>query len=76
MMLDRDAKNVGMINSALILGRSFGLKTVAEGIETVAQLAILQGLKCDFGQGYFFSKPVSPKCVQTYLKRRTGDLIQ
>jgi len=76
MMLDRDAKNVGMINSALILGRSFGLKTVAEGIETEAQLAILQGLKCDYGQGYFFSRPVSPKCVQTYLKRRMGELVQ
>ncbi|HVG32168.1 MAG TPA: EAL domain-containing protein, partial [Pyrinomonadaceae bacterium] len=30
---------------------------VAEGVETKEQLAQLRALECDFGQGYFFSRP-------------------
>lgn len=49
-----------IICSALInLSKGLGMTTVAEGIENEAQEEILQDLGCDFGQGYFFSPPVS-----------------
>jgi EAL domain-containing protein (putative c-di-GMP-specific phosphodiesterase class I) len=36
---------------------------VAEGVETAEQEAVLRRLGCDFGQGYFYSKPVTaPDC--------------
>ena len=34
---------------------------IAEGIETEGQINILKNLGCDFGQGYYFSKPISVK---------------
>jgi EAL domain-containing protein (putative c-di-GMP-specific phosphodiesterase class I) len=34
------------------------MAVTAEGIETTEQLAQLKALKCEFGQGYFFSCPV------------------
>ena len=40
------------------LARRFGLKTVAEGIETTHESHKLQGIGCHVGQGYLFAKPM------------------
>jgi sensor c-di-GMP phosphodiesterase-like protein len=47
-----------VIPAIVEMARRLGLKTVAEGVETAAQAAILCGLGCDYAQGYFYSKPV------------------
>jgi EAL domain-containing protein (putative c-di-GMP-specific phosphodiesterase class I) len=49
------------------LGRSLGLSTVAEGIETQEQLRVLRGLGCGLGQGYLFGKPASAEETQSVL---------
>jgi c-di-GMP phosphodiesterase len=41
---------------------------VAEGIETQEQLAILENLACDFGQGFFFAKPLPVGELEGLLK--------
>ena len=35
-----------------------GTKLLAEGIETEGQLKLLNGYRCDYGQGFYFSKPL------------------
>jgi EAL domain-containing protein (putative c-di-GMP-specific phosphodiesterase class I) len=42
----------------IALGKGLGLKIVAEGVETEAQLQFLRGIECDCAQGYLFSKPL------------------
>jgi len=37
------------------------------GVETAAPLAQLSGLKCEYGQGYFFSKPVESRAASTLI---------
>jgi hypothetical protein len=39
------------------------LRTIAEGIETVGQLQVIQSLGCEFGQGYLFSRPVEAAVI-------------
>jgi diguanylate cyclase (GGDEF)-like protein/PAS domain S-box-containing protein len=52
-----------VINAVVDMSRRLGLSTVAEGVETAEQEAVLRRLGCDFGQGYFYSKPVTaPDC--------------
>ena len=41
------------------LARIFNLKAVAEGVENAEQLARLQGMDCDFGQGFHFAQPLA-----------------
>ena len=41
------------------MGKNLHLRVVAEGVETQEQLAYLQARECPFGQGYYFSKPLS-----------------
>tara|TARA_B100001146_G_C16054456_1_gene379333 strand:- start:191 stop:427 length:237 start_codon:yes stop_codon:yes gene_type:complete len=53
-----------VITKAIIdLGRSLGLKIIAEGIETASQLEILRQLGCNLGQGYYFQKACSAQDI-------------
>jgi EAL domain-containing protein (putative c-di-GMP-specific phosphodiesterase class I) len=53
-----DKVNAGLCETIVELGTRFGLKTVAEGIETTHESHKLQGLGCQIGQGYLFAKPM------------------
>ena len=54
-----DAGDRELVNAAITMAHGLGLKVVAEGIETEEQLQLLSSQGCDYGQGYFFNKPLS-----------------
>lgn len=64
-----DPLNAGLCETIVELGKRFGLKTVAEGIETMHEMHKLQGIGVDIGQGYLFAKPM-PKGQLIGLMRR------
>jgi len=41
------------------MGHKLGMKIIAEGIETKEQLDLLLNAGCDYGQGYWFSRPIA-----------------
>jgi diguanylate cyclase len=47
-----------MVEAMVALARALGVKTVAEGVESAEQLALIQKLGCDVAQGYFIGRPV------------------
>ena len=58
-MIDADGNNDDIVRAIITLARNFGLKVVAEGIETDSQLNVLRSLECEGGQGYLFAAPMS-----------------
>ena len=64
-----DRVNAGLCEVFVELAKRFGLKTVAEGIESTHESHKLQALGCDVGQGYLFAKPM-PKAQLIGLMRR------
>lgn len=62
-----NGENSEIIRAILTLARSLKLDVVAEGIETNEQFVQLRTLGCDFGQGYFFSKPVDTEAAAALL---------
>jgi EAL domain-containing protein (putative c-di-GMP-specific phosphodiesterase class I) len=56
----RDPRDAVLLGTIMALGRALKLDIVAEGVEEVEQMQILQGLGCDLVQGYLFSKPMPP----------------
>lgn len=47
-----------IVAAVVNLAHALGLHVVAEGVETEQQLSVLRELKCDYAQGYYFSRPV------------------
>jgi EAL domain-containing protein (putative c-di-GMP-specific phosphodiesterase class I) len=65
-----DRTNAGLCEVIVELAHRFGLKTVAEGIETTHESHKLQGLGCHIGQGYLFAKPMARNQFVSLLRRR------
>jgi PAS domain S-box-containing protein len=59
-----------VVRVIVMLGRSFGLKTVAEGVETEEQAAYLRSIGCDMAQGYLFSRPVDEQAIRELLGKK------
>ena len=59
--MNTDQRDYNIVKSSIDLGRSMGLKVIAEGVENVDTLNILKKLNCDAAQGYFFTKPLETK---------------
>lgn len=54
-------KTFSLVEAIIAIAKSFDLKVVAEGAETLEQVLALESLGCDKIQGYYFGKPVSSK---------------
>jgi len=54
-----NAGNATIVRTIVDMGRSLGMDVIAEGVETVAQVAFLQAHQCHFGQGRLFGEPCS-----------------
>ncbi len=66
--LPEDKDNLEIVKAVILLAKTFGLKTVAEGTETKEQVEVLKGLGCDFAQGYYFSPPLPPEEFESYIR--------
>jgi diguanylate cyclase (GGDEF)-like protein/PAS domain S-box-containing protein len=56
--IDSSKGDLEIVRAMLGLGHSLGISVVAEGIETEEQLSHLRLMKCEFGQGFLFSRPL------------------
>jgi diguanylate cyclase (GGDEF)-like protein/PAS domain S-box-containing protein len=53
-----DPNDAAIVSAVIAMSKQLGIRTVAEGVETAAQLEFLARLDCDEYQGYLFSKPI------------------
>ena len=60
-------ESLEIVRSIITLAHSLGKQVIAEGVETGEQLALLRSLGCDYGQGYFFSKPMEPEAARKLI---------
>ena len=70
MNCDSDQLNAGLCETIVELGKRFGLKTVAEGIETVHESHKLQGIGVNVGQGYLYAKPMEKAQLIGLMRKR------
>jgi diguanylate cyclase (GGDEF)-like protein/PAS domain S-box-containing protein len=59
-----------LVAAIVTLARSLGVPAVAEGIERAEQLAWLDEIGCDLGQGYLFARPSTVEQLAEWLSRR------
>jgi diguanylate cyclase (GGDEF)-like protein len=66
-LIDSDGKKLELVRAIVGLAWNLGMDVVAEGVETSKQLSQLKALKCEFAQGYFFSKPLEADKIGNLL---------
>lgn len=62
-----------IVRALIGLGKSLGIETVAEGIETVEQASFLRRHGCNLGQGFFYSAPAPAADVPSLIKQAMPD---
>jgi EAL domain-containing protein (putative c-di-GMP-specific phosphodiesterase class I) len=65
-------ENSEIVKTIVTLAINLGMSVVAEGVETVEQNNLLRDLNCEYGQGYFFSRPVDSATASELLLKANG----
>ncbi|MBI1208694.1 MAG: EAL domain-containing protein [Azospirillum sp.] len=69
--LNHSEENRAIVRVIVDLGRLFGYDVIAEGIETAEDCNLLRALACDYGQGYYFARPLPAEAALSLVR---GDL--
>ena len=67
--IDRDAKKQDMLAAVVLLAQRLNLDTIAEGIETDAELGVVQKLGCGHAQGYGIGRPMPLDQLQNWARQ-------
>jgi len=62
-----DGEGMEIARTIMPMAKNLRLDVVAEGVETVEQVALLKRLQCRYAQGYYFSRPLAPKDIGALL---------
>jgi EAL domain-containing protein (putative c-di-GMP-specific phosphodiesterase class I) len=65
-----------MLEGSIGIAKRLGMKSVAEGVETIDDWQLLREIGCDFAQGYFIGRPLPaerlPEWLDLWQARRAG----
>ncbi len=68
--LSTDPDDVAIVVATIAMAHNLGIKVVAEGVETLEQLNFLKQYKCDFIQGFYFSRPIDATSFLRLLQQQ------
>ena len=63
----QDARESEIVKVIVGLGRNLGMQVIAEGVETSEQAGFLRDLECEYGQGYYFARPLDAEAAGALL---------
>ncbi|NPA11855.1 MAG: EAL domain-containing protein [Epsilonproteobacteria bacterium] len=70
--IQNSQKDRAVVETIIDFAHKFELKTIAEGVENKEQIKILQELKCDYLQGFYFAKPMPYEEFEEYIKKHSS----
>jgi diguanylate cyclase (GGDEF)-like protein/PAS domain S-box-containing protein len=62
--------DLALCRAIIVMAHELGLTVVAEGVETEEQRDLLIGIGCDYGQGYWFAKPLGARAFELFMAAR------
>ncbi|QUY44464.1 bifunctional diguanylate cyclase/phosphodiesterase [Acaryochloris marina] len=68
--IDRNADRVEIVRTIVVLAHTLKMDVIAEGIESAEQLAAVQSLGCEYGQGYYFDRPLTSEQVDKLVREQ------
>lgn len=71
--ISEDPDDKAIVTAIINMAASLGMQTIAEGVETSAQLTLLCLQGCDEAQGYYFSRPLPAATFEAFMRDRALD---
>jgi len=68
--IERNERDFRLVEIVIDIAKFLNVPVIAEGVETVRQLELLKGAKCDLVQGYYFSRPLLPQDFEALLAKQ------
>ncbi|MGB6748643.1 MAG: bifunctional diguanylate cyclase/phosphodiesterase, partial [Xanthobacteraceae bacterium] len=69
--VDTDSRSATVVRAAIRLAHELGIEIIAEGVETEGQEKFLLSAGCEYGQGYYFSRPLDAERATELLRSGT-----
>ncbi|MDP1862335.1 MAG: EAL domain-containing protein [Thiobacillus sp.] len=70
--IETDPNDLALSQAIIVMAHALGLKVIAEGVETAAQLKLLTDAGCDYAQGFFFSKALPADQFEALLRANSA----
>jgi diguanylate cyclase (GGDEF)-like protein/PAS domain S-box-containing protein len=67
--MTEDPDSLEIVRATVTMAHNLGMDVIAEGVETAEEARLLRGMKCEYGQGYYFSKPVDAEAAESLLTK-------
>jgi diguanylate cyclase (GGDEF)-like protein/PAS domain S-box-containing protein len=65
-----ESTDLALCKAIIAMAHALGMKVIAEGVETALQRDLLTQAGCDYGQGYFFAKPMPAADFEAFIRAR------
>jgi EAL domain-containing protein (putative c-di-GMP-specific phosphodiesterase class I) len=72
--MQSDRGTADIVELTITLAHKMKRKVIAEDTETVRQLERLTELRCEYGQGYFFSQPMDAKAALMFMRQQIASV--
>lgn len=69
--LSPNSSEYALCEAIIVMAHKLGIKVIAEGVETEQQHQLLQQMACDYGQGYWYSKPLPEAAFMDFLDAKS-----
>lgn len=76
MDINKNIHDTLIATTIIGMAKNLGLSIIAEGVETIDQMMFLRNQKCDYAQGYLFSKPVPAREFERILSKRFDTVME
>lgn len=73
--MDEESNDRVLVQAITAMSHALGLRVVAEGVENECQIALLKQMGCNYGQGYYFSKPIPASDFDLLQQKWIPDLF-
>lgn len=70
--ISSDTRTQSIVRSVIGMAQTLGLTSVAEGVETQAQMTLLRAMRCDEVQGFLFSRPIDASALETFASQKSN----
>ncbi|MCB1023104.1 MAG: EAL domain-containing protein [Acidobacteria bacterium] len=66
--IGNEGENAEIVQTIINLAANLNMEVVAEGVETIEQLEFLRAINCNYGQGYYYSRPLDSNSASEMLR--------